>query len=604
MEKTLYLEAAREGGRLQISIRERVSSDLDPSIDPYEVKALSMEQFAHIEKECLKAMDFLGASFGKGGITHQAHENLRKMGELLSDELLTPKIKEAILHSNASFLMIRIDDQMVQIPWELICLDGVFLCERFNLGRLVRTRQEVAEPVNRRPSFPISLWILANPGRNLASADKEGELILKIADTLNPEDMTIVNASLDSANATPEQIRFKIKNSDLVHFAGHAEYNPQNISNSGWKLADSYFSPTEIDQMAGGSKMPAIVFSNACRSARTGEWKEERNSFGIVNAFLRAGVQYYIGTAWEIMDRPSTLFACEFYNRLFSGSSIGEAVRLARKALKERYASDYVGWAGYILYGDPRYKLFDMTRDGNALLTKEKILFSETDDTRPHIRGVATEPTPVISSSGEKKAPPLLRNLLIVAIACGFMAWGISLFQKKIDMDLLKLNRDSFFKEKERNDLLIENIRKNSSETDSPRGRDSRGEERPAMALLYDSGNPKAGIIASEIKKALRARSGKIIFVERQELTTLLEEVNLALALPSRKKLDLSIVPADYILKLNLPSALTGTDITLLLFSTKEGEQLLQEGFSLIGRKKMPEEVIGHIIDALRQRKE
>lgn len=605
MEKTLYLEAAREGDGLQISIRERVASDLDPSIDPFEVKELSLEKFAHIEKECLKTMDLLGASCGKGDIAQQSHGQLQKMGELLGDELLTQKIKERILTSDASFLMIRIDDQMVQLPWELICLNGIFLCERFNLGRLVRTRQKTSEPIVRLTSFPINLWILANPGRNLSSADKEGDLILKIADKLNPEDLTIINASLDSANATHEQIRFKIKNADIVHFAGHAEYNPQNISNSGWKLSGGYFSPNEIDQMSGGSKMPTLVFSNACRSARTSEWKENRNSFGIANAFLRAGVKFYIGAAWEIMDSPSTLFACEFYNRLFSGDAIGEAVRLARKSLKERYSSDYVGWAGYILYGDPRYRIFEMKQDSNAFLKKNEILISEAEDMTPHVRGVATKSNPASPPYSEKKwGLSLLKSSLILAVTCGFLAWGIILFQKKINMDLIKFSQDSLYKEKERNDRLIENIRKNSLNDALVAERKKDRSDRPAMAILYDSGNPKASIIASELKKALRNTHGEIAFVERQELTTLLEEVNLNLALPSRNKLDLSIVPADYILKLSLTQTLTDTEAILHLFSTTEGESLLHEKFPLLGRKGVPKEVIGRLIDAMHKKKE
>jgi len=166
------------------------------------------------------------------------------------------------------------------------------------------------------------MWILANPGADLPSALSEGLSIFRQTRQTNRE-QAVINASLDS-DIRPDRLRLKIKDYDILHFAGHADYVPRDPGSSGWKLTDGLFRADDVYKMAGGSPMPSLVFSNACQSARTEEWEEagpamERGSFGLANAFLFSGVRHYLGTFWEIMDEPSSHFALEFYRHLFSG---------------------------------------------------------------------------------------------------------------------------------------------------------------------------------------------------------------------------------------------------------------------------------------------
>jgi tetratricopeptide (TPR) repeat protein len=132
--------------------------------------------------------------------------------------------------------------------------------------------------------------------------------------------------------------------------------------------------------MGGTATMPALIFSNACQSARTEEWSIEENFhdeiFGLANAFALAGVKHYVGTFWEILDEPSRRFAIEFYRNLFAGMTIGEAVKAARLTLIKKYGEETIVWASYLLYGDP-------TTDYMAQVTKTEA--KETLD----------EPTPV-----------------------------------------------------------------------------------------------------------------------------------------------------------------------------------------------------------------
>ena len=88
--------------------------------------------------------------------------------------------------------------------------------------------------------------------------------------------------------------------------------------------------------MGGLQPMPSLVFSNACQSGHSGEWRigeeDEQRIFGLANAYLLSGVQHYIGTFWEILDEPSSQFAKLFTALSVEGESVGEAVRKREKS--------------------------------------------------------------------------------------------------------------------------------------------------------------------------------------------------------------------------------------------------------------------------------
>ena len=80
----------------------------------------------------------------------------------------------------------------------------------------------------------------------------------------------------------------------------------------------------------------------------------------LADEFFRLGVRNYVGTAWEVNDVGATLFAEEFYRAILhdpngsaGGSSFGNAVLAARKALwRQRHLYGPL-WAAYQHYGDP-----------------------------------------------------------------------------------------------------------------------------------------------------------------------------------------------------------------------------------------------------------
>ena len=343
------LEIAREGDHLKLSAHEEIPGE-ESTIRHYEQIPVCMDV---IETRCREMVDTLNKASRKGRIAREVMVKLREIGQVFHDELFSPGVKDKIDKSKAEYLRLKIDDQLVHVPWELLYDGQQFLCQRFNMGRLVKTRQPCLCLKPRVLAKPLKMLILTDPEGDLKGAYAEGTRIRDYMD----RNKGLINASLRSGNIIPDFIKEKIRNFDIVHFAGHANYDPQNPGQSGWQLTHGSLKAQDITKMAGAGAMPSFIFSNACQSARTGEWilrvRFEDEIFGLANAFLLAGTKHYLGTFWDISDEPGSRFALEFYRCLISGMAIGQAIRRSRLALIKEYGEETFVWASYVLYGDP-----------------------------------------------------------------------------------------------------------------------------------------------------------------------------------------------------------------------------------------------------------
>lgn len=357
--KTLLIEIAQEEDRLKISADEQIAGEAR-TLRHYEEIPFPKE---NIGAQCVEIVEMLNRVNRKGLLTREVLFKLRETGQALRDELFTPAVKEKINKTDASHLILILDDQLIHIPWELLYDGQQFLCLQFSMGRLVKTRQAIPSTRSRALGKPFKMLILADPEGNLKGACEEGTQILSILDKFKD----FVSVSMRSDGMTTDFIREKIRNFDFVHFAGHAEYNPQNPGEGGWLMSDGILRAKEIATLAGTGTMPALIFANACQSARNEAWTIREHSqheiFGLANAFMLSGVKHYIGTFWEILDEPGSQFAVECYRQALSGKTVGESVREARLALIRQYGEEAIVWASYLLYGDPTFNYLDQVRE-------------------------------------------------------------------------------------------------------------------------------------------------------------------------------------------------------------------------------------------------
>lgn len=355
-QMVFHLEVAQAGDRMKISACEQLLGE-SGTVRHYEEIPVPMDT---ISIRCRETAETLNKANRKGCVSRDILAKLRDIGQVFFDDLFTHGIKDKIRKSTAAYLTLNLDDTLVHIPWELLHDGKQFLCQRFSMGRLIRTRQNLlGGGKGRKLSKPLKMLILADPGGDLNGAYSEG---VQLRDYMDRE-KEAVKVSLRTDNITSDYVREKIRNFDFAHYAGHADYDSENPGESGWRLTKGRFRADEIVKMAGTRAMPSLIFSNACQSARTDMWNISESFhdeiFGLANAFVLSGVKHYVGTFWEILDDPSRRFALEFYRHLLAGASVGEAVRQARLTLIREYGEETIVWASYLLYGDPTFNYME-----------------------------------------------------------------------------------------------------------------------------------------------------------------------------------------------------------------------------------------------------
>jgi class 3 adenylate cyclase/CHAT domain-containing protein len=355
-EKLLHLDFLREGEKIRVRSYEGKSGE-QKTLKHYEDLKISIGKTGEYSK---KVKDLLNRANRSGKISKDILNSLKQEGQLLYDDLFPARAKEMLNSTKLNTLVLGIDDGLVHIPWELVFDGKEFLCQRFNMGRVVSTRQEFVA-AHRDVDIPLKMLVLSDPQGNLPASYQEG---VAIRDRLDAK-AYIFNVNLKSSDIGTDYVRAKLRYFDIVHYAGHSDYDVNDPSNSGFLLSDGKLSAKDISNMTGRMPLPAFVFSNACHSGQTDEWKVEEgyeNVFGLANAFLLSGVRHYLGTFWQIQDEPSLYFALAFYEELTKGAMIGEAVNRARMGLLNKYGEDTIIWASYMLYGDPTFRYVDLSK--------------------------------------------------------------------------------------------------------------------------------------------------------------------------------------------------------------------------------------------------
>jgi len=349
----LILEIFRQDQTLKMGVFEQ--KDIASTIRHYSQLSLS---FLEIQKLCEDVVSILNKANKKGVLEPDLIPALKKTGQLLWDHLLARSIKDKLKTTIIKDLVLFLDEELINIPWELLYTGEDFLCLKFNLGRLVKSGGEVSPLQYRSLISKLKMLILANPTNDLKSAYLEG-LYIK-----NQFDRRRSQMSIDFKSTYIDTLYVKknLRDYDIVHFAGHCEYDAGDPKNTGWVLSDGRFTTQDILTLGETLALPALVFSNACHSAKvTSDLMEadyQQKTYSLASAFLFSGVRHYIGTILKIEDLVSRTFAKEFYSQLIRGESVGECMRLGRLRLIKEYGMNSTSWVSYLLYGDPTFILF------------------------------------------------------------------------------------------------------------------------------------------------------------------------------------------------------------------------------------------------------
>ncbi len=349
----LVLEVLKENNALAMSVFEQ--KELASTLRYYGRLAIS---FPEIDKLCQELTSILSKPDKQGAFVSDSVHNLKKVGQLLWGHLLTKAVKDRLKASQNKDLILSLDEELIDIPWELLYTGEDFLCLKFNLGRVVRTKENINAPQYRYLSAKPRMLILANPTSDLKSAYAEGIHIRNQFDKKRKE----INIDLKSTHIDTLYVKKALQDYDIVHFAGHCEYDAASPKNSGWVLKDGRFTAGDIHKLGETLSLPDLIFSNSCYSAGSRanlmDLDYQRKTYSLASAFLFSGVRHYIGTIRKVEDSISLSFAREFYSQLIAGKSVGESLRLGRLKLIKEYGVTAIPWTSYLLYGDPNFVLF------------------------------------------------------------------------------------------------------------------------------------------------------------------------------------------------------------------------------------------------------
>ena len=572
-EGVFFIEASLVGDRIKISAFDRNEGEERP-VKNYQETAYHGSVIIRYTREIT---DLLNRANRRGKIGNDLLIRLKEVGGLLFDELIPREIKETLLKTTQRNVVISIDDTLVQIPWELLYDGKDFLCQRFSIGRSVKTKQPVSV-VMRSVSRPLKMQVLADPRGDLRAAYEEGLAIKNNMEKLDDW----MDVSLRTTDIRVDYVKSKIRQFDIIHFAGHAEHSIERPEESGWLLKDGRLSAGQIMALTGRIPMPSLIFSNACQSGQTDEWRlsedYEHRIFGLANAFLLAGVQHYIGTFWEIPDEAGCHFAVSFYENLIDGAPVGEAVRQARQSLIDKYGEDTIVWASYMLYGDPTTRYIDLTGEERR---SEPVGEKESGGAFVSVEAGSKES--VISVGPKRTSAGILAIAgLVLALAAalgGFILWGGNKAGKDVNIAAQVPAPASDEKSRKRIDELVASLaasyrQGNFDQTKIGGHSAGRG---PLTMVIMDVKPSGAGGAADRdnlvnlLTQDLQA-GGSVQMVERDLLEKLLEELKLSnssLADPSTALKIGKVLSARVIITGSIMADAKGQTVMLRLIDTE-----------------------------------
>lgn len=278
-------------------------------------------------------------------------QNLKGCGRATFRHVLPQLIQNELSNDPGKVLQINTNDP--DTPWELLHDGNEFLCLKIPVAREIQESAIYAEISPKTQQFKA--LIIGDPNNNLPSARDEAYFIEKLLKKVNIN----VQVLLGQDDVTLENISLKLSNTeyDIIHFAGHGYFDFTSPASGGLRLGNVVLSVNELERSLTGHP---FVFINACEGAQTKTvslGSHGKIIDGVATALLKSGAIGCLSPLWPVDDTLAKEFALKFYEEALSNARpIGESVRLARIALKERdEAPDF--WASWVLYGNCLQKL-------------------------------------------------------------------------------------------------------------------------------------------------------------------------------------------------------------------------------------------------------
>ena len=288
-------------------------------------------------------------------------------GRLMFEYLMPEDFDQSI--GDAESVRLIVDSTTAPFPWEMACFrprSGDGSVQRLGLEKKLtrQFRTMLSRPPGTTPPLndEVRVLVIADPAPEpelqLRYARREGRRVAEALRQLSrPECRITVESRIGASECSMVEILKLILTGDfdVLHYAGHGEYDPSNPTAAGWILSrDQVLTARDIFR---ARRVPRLVFANACFSGviHDGPAFEcaelTRGTATVAQAFFERGVPNYVGSGWPVDDEQAGTFAAAFYERLFAGEAMREALQAARQKIFDESVGST--WGAYQHYGDP-----------------------------------------------------------------------------------------------------------------------------------------------------------------------------------------------------------------------------------------------------------
>ncbi len=227
----------------------------------------------------------INATFARGAADRLMSSTTRdeqiKFGELLYTYLVPEDFHRMI--DSGKPLKLILDRSTASYPWEMACFRSAQNPNRVSsLGVDLRLTRQFRTLLSSAPGMKpvlnrnLKVLIIADPAREpdyqLPGARREGREVASVFRNFPAKQHGIfveVEEHIGPDQCDPVEILALLLSGafDIVHYAGHGDYDKDNPAGSGWIFGkDCVLSAREIFR---ARKVPRLVFANACFSAVT-----------------------------------------------------------------------------------------------------------------------------------------------------------------------------------------------------------------------------------------------------------------------------------------------------------------------------------------------
>lgn len=183
--------------------------------------------------------------------------------------------------------------------------------------------------------------VFGNPEGDLISSGREAEAVAELLGV----------TALLRDDVTRENWRKAMASSDVIHYAGHAEFEQDDPLASGLRLAGGDVLRARDFFEFGGHPIRLITLSGCVTGYNNVHPGDEL--LGLTRSLIYAGASSLLVTLWEIDDVSASLLMREFYRGWLQGSRTKvDALCDAQRFVLEHHSDNPSHWAPYLLIGD------------------------------------------------------------------------------------------------------------------------------------------------------------------------------------------------------------------------------------------------------------